>query len=142
MTRNNRIYVNLKRRDPHGIVDPKDKYELEEQIITDLYGYKDPKTGKRVVSLALHNKDAILLGLGGPMGSDIVAFIHDDYVEDHGNGLSTAFGYNDTSLSPIFIAAGSGIKENFRTDRYIREADVAPKAAGLLCVEIPAKFDG
>lgn len=141
-TRSNSIYVNLKGRDPHGIVDPADKYELEERIITDLYGYRDEKTGHRVVTLALHNKDAVLLGLGGPMGSDIVIFLHDDYVEDHGNGLSTAHGHNDTSLSPIFIAAGQGIKENYRTDRYIREVDLAPTAAVLLGVDIPETCEG
>ena len=102
----------------------------------------DETTGHRVVTLALHNKDAILLGLGGPMGSDIVIFLHDDYVEDHGNGLSTAYGHNDTSLSPIFIAAGQGIKENYRTDRYIREVDLAPTAAVLLGVDIPETCEG
>ena len=88
MTRSNSIYINLKGRDPYGIVDPADKYELEEQIITDLYGY------------------------------------------------------NDTSLSPIFLAAGPGIKENYRTDRYIREVDLAPTAAVLLGVDMPADCEG
>ena len=142
MTRSNSIYINLKGRDPYGIVDPGDKYELEEQIITDLYSYKHEKTGKRIVALALHNKDAILLGLGGPMGSDIVFVIHESYVEDHGPGLSTAWGYNDTSLSPIFLAAGQGIKKNYRTDRYIREVDLAPTAAVLLGVDMPEQCEG
>ena len=142
MTRSNSIYINLKGRDPHGIVNPEDKYELEEQIITDLYGYKHPKTGKRIVALALHNKDAVLLGLGGPMGSDIVFAVHESYVEDHGPGLSTAWGHNDTSLSPIFVAAGPGIKENYRTDRYIREVDLAPTAAVLLGVDMPEQCEG
>lgn len=31
------IFINLKGREPHGIVDPADKYELEEKIMTDLY---------------------------------------------------------------------------------------------------------
>ena len=141
-TRSNSIYLNIKGRQPHGIVDPADKYELEEEIITGLYGYKDQKTGKRIVSMALHNKDAVLLGLGGPMGSDIVFFVHDDYCYDHGNGLSTACGHNDTTLSPIFLAAGPGIKQNFRTDRWIREVDVAPTAAVLLGVEIPRECEG
>ena len=142
MTRSNSIYINLKGRDPYGIVDPADKYELEEEIITKLYGYIHPKTGKRIIALALHNKDAVLLGLGGPMGSDIVFVVHESYVEDHGAGLSTAWGYNDTSLSPIFIAAGQGIKEGFTTDRYIREVDVAPTAAVLLGVDFPDKCEG
>lgn len=141
-TRSNSIFINLKGREPHGIVEPADKYELEEQIITDLYSYKDAKTGHRIVSLALHNKDAVLLGQGGPMGADIVFFVHDDYCFDHGNGLSTACGYNDTSLSPIFLAAGPGIKKNYRTTRYIREVDVAPTAAVLLGVDIPAECEG
>ena len=103
MTRSNSIYINVKGRDPHGIVDPADKYELEEQIITDLYGYKHPKTGHRIFDLAVHNKEAVLFGLGGPMGSDIVFFVNENYAEDHGAGLSTATGHNDTSLGPNLL---------------------------------------
>ncbi|MBQ5682891.1 MAG: nucleotide pyrophosphatase, partial [Peptococcaceae bacterium] len=136
------IWINLKGRSEVGIVDPEDKYELEEEIITKLYGYTHPKTGKRVIALALHNKDAVLLGLGGPMGADIVFVVHESYVEDHGAGLSTAYGYQDTSLSPIFLAAGPGIKENFRTTRYVREVDLAPTAAVLLGVDMPADCEG
>ena len=40
------------------------------------------------------------------------------------------------------MAAGPGVKQNFRTDRYIREVDVAPTAAVLLGVEIPAECEG
>lgn len=149
------IYLNIKGRNQHvvkdadgneqiidGIVDPADQYELEEQIITDLYNIKHEKTGKRIFALALHNKDAVLLGLGGPMGADIVFVVHESYVEDHGAGLSTAYGHNDTSLSPIFLAAGKGIKENFRTTRHIREVDLAPTAAVLLGVDMPAECEG
>ena len=69
------VYLNIKGRDKHtladgtvidGIVDPADKYELEEQIMTDLYSLKSPETGHRIVSVALRNKDAVLLGQGGP----------------------------------------------------------------------------
>ena len=142
MTRSNSIYINVKGRDPHGIVDPADKYELEEQIITDLYSYKHPKTGKRIFDLALHNKDAVLIGLGGPMGSDIVFVVNENYAEDHGAGLSTAWGHNDTSLSPIFCAAGPGIKEGYRTPMHIREVDLAPTASVLLGVDFPAQCEG
>lgn len=138
----NSIFINLKGRDRHGIIDPKDKYELEEKIITDLYNYKDEKTGHRVVSLALHNKDAILLGLGGPGGADIVFFVHEDYNYDHGEALSTAEGYANTSTSPIFMAAGPGIKKGFRTERRIREVDVTPTVAVLLGVRMPENAEG
>ena len=141
--RSNSIFINLKGSDRFGIVDPADKYELEEQIITDLYGYRDPKTGKRVISLALHQKDANLLGLGGDYTSgDIIFFVHDDYCVDHGEGLSTATGYADTTLSPIFVAAGPGIKEGFEMKLFPREVDVAPTAAALLGVRFPAQCEG
>ena len=141
-TRTNSIYVNLKGRDRHGIVDPADKYELEEQIITDLYGYKDKLTGKRVVALALHNKDAVLLGVSGELAGDIVMMVHETYNVDHGESLSTACGHNDTSVGPIFVAAGPGVKQGHEIKGWVREVDVAPTAAVLLGVDIPAQAEG
>lgn len=141
-TRANSIYINLKGRDKHGIVDPIDKYELEEQIITDLYGYKDKKTGKRVISIALHNKDAILLGMGGPDAADIIILVHEDYNFDHGESLSTALGHNDTSVGPIFVISGPGVKQGCVINNYVREVDVTPTAAVLLGVDIPAQCEG
>ena len=140
--RSNSIYVNLKGRDRYGIVDPADKYELEEQIITDLYGYRDPKTGHRVISLALHNKDAVLLGVGGEYAADIIFFLHDEYNFDHGESLSTAVGYAGTTTSPIYIIAGPGVKQGYEIKGYVREVDVAPTAAVLLGVDIPAQCEG
>lgn len=141
-TASNSIHINLKGRDRWGIVEPEDKYEVEEEIITALYGYKDKATGKRVVSVALHNKDAILLGMGGQYAADIVILIHEDYNFDHGESLSTACGHNDTSVSPIFLAAGPGIKQGFTIENYVREVDVAPTAAVLLGVDIPKDCEG
>lgn len=141
--RSNSIFINLKGRDRYGIVDPADKYELEEKIITDLYGLKDPVTGNRIISMALHQKDANLLGLGGEYtAGDIIFFVHDDYLTDHGEGLSTATGHADTTLSPIFVACGAGIKEGYRIELFPREVDVAPTAAVLLGVSIPAQCEG
>ena len=139
----NSIFINLKGRDRHGIVDPADKYELEEQIISDLYSYRDPFTNHRVVEFAFHQKDAKLLGLGGPYtGADIVFCVNENYVYDHGESLSTAEGAQDTSTSPIFVAAGAGIKEGFEMQLYPREVDVAPTAAALLGVRFPAQCEG
>lgn len=140
--RSNSIFINLKGRDRFGIVDPADKYELEEKIITDLYGLKDPKTGHRIIALTLHQKDANLLGLGGEYTSgDIIFFVYEDYVRDHGESLSIAEGYADTSVGPIFVAAGAGIKEGYELQLFPREVDVTPTAV-LLGVRIPAQCEG
>ena len=141
-TRMNEIYINLKGKYSTGIVDPEDKYELEEEIMTKLYGLTDKKTGKRIISCALRSKDAIHMGLGGPECGDIIFWTADDYTTQHGGGLSTTIGPNHTSQSPIFVAAGTGIKEGFYTDRVIREIDVAPTVAALLGVRMPAQCEG
>lgn len=140
--RSNYIYVNLKGRDPYGIVSPEEKYSLEEQIISDLYGYRDKATGKRVVGIALRNKDAVILGVNGPECGDIFFTVEEGFNRLHGDGLTTAKGYFNTSVSPVFIAAGKGIKKNYITDRVIRQVDVTPTAAILLGVRMPAQCEG
>ena len=110
--------------------------------MTDLYSYKHEKTGKRVVALALRNKDCVLLGYGGPECGDICYWIAEGYNIDHADGLSTTYGECETSLSPIFVAAGKGIKKGYTTDRWIREIDVAPTMAVLLGAEMPAQCEG
>lgn len=140
--RSNYIYINLRDRDPSGIVDPQEKYDLEEQIISDLYNYRDDRTGKRVVGIALRNKDAILLGTNGPECGDIFFTIEEGFNRLHGDGLTTAEGYFNTSVSPVFIAAGQGIKDNFITDRVIRQVDVTPTIAVLLGTRIPSSCEG
>lgn len=149
--RGTHIYLNVKGRDKHtlpdgtvidGIVDPEDKYELEEEIMTAMYNYKDPKTGHRVITLAVRNKDAAIFGMGGPECGDIIYFIAEGYNYDHAESISTTYGKGDTSVSPIFIAAGPGIKEGYTTDRHIREVDVAPTLAVLGGVRMPRQCEG
>lgn len=140
-SRMNSIYINLKGRWETGIVEPEDKYDLESEIIAKLYSLRDEK-GRAMISLALRNKDAVLLGLGGPECGDIVLFHAEQHLHDHGDSLSTFTGLNHTSVSPIFVAAGKGIKEGFTTSRYIREVDVAPTVATLLGMRMPKECEG
>ena len=138
----NQIWLNVKGRNTYGIVEPEDKYELEEQIMTDLLSYKDKKTGKRVFALALRNKDAMLLGYGGSRAGDIYTANAEGYNFDHTDGLSTTYGVRNTSLSPIFFAAGKGIKKGYKTDRVIRQVDVAPTMCALAGVRLPKHCEG
>ena len=150
MQREGHIYLNIKGRNKHivngeeidGIVDPKDQYELEEEIMTALYGLKSESTGHRIVSVALRNRDAVLLGQGGPEAGDIIAWHAEGYNFDHADCLSTTLGENDTSVSPIFIAAGKGLKKGYKTDRIIRQIDFAPTVAALGGVRMPAQCEG
>lgn len=140
--RGNHIYINLKGKYPEGIVEPEDQYEVEEEVMTKLYGYKDKETGHRIIALALRNRDAVLLGLAGPEAGDIIYFMAEGYNFEHGDSLSTTLGEGDTSVSPIFIAAGKGLKQGFETERYIREVDLAPTVAVLMGVRFPKDCEG
>ena len=151
LQREGHIYLNIKGRNKHtladgtvidGIVDPKDQYELEEKIMTDLYSLKSEETGHRIVSVALRNRDAVLLGQGGPEAGDICCWMSEGYNFDHADCLSTTYGEGDTSVSPIFVAAGKGLKSGFETDRIIRQIDFAPTVAALLGVRMPAQCEG
>ena len=148
--REGHIYLNIKGRDKHivdgveidGIVDPADQYQLEEEIMTSLYKLTSPETGHRIVSVALRNRDAVLLGQGGPEAGDIICWLAEGYNYDHADCLSTTWGEGETSVSPIFIAAGKGLKEGFETDRIIRQVDFAPTVAVLGGVRMPAQCEG
>lgn len=148
--REGHVYLNIKGRDKHivdgveidGIVDPKDQYALEERIMTDLYSLKSVETGNRIVSIALRNRDAVLLGQGGPEAGDICFWMAEGHNFDHGDCLSTTLGEGETSVSPIFIAAGKGLKQGFETDRIIRQIDFAPTVAVLGGVRMPAQCEG
>ena len=149
--REGHLYLNIKGRNKHyledgtvidGIVDPKDQYELEEEIMTKLYELKDPITHKRIVSVALRNREAVLLGQGGPEAGDILVWHAEGYNFDHDDCLSTTWGENDTSVSPIFIGAGKGFKEGFYTDRMIRQIDFAATVAVLGGVRMPHQCEG
>lgn len=141
LSRMGSIYINLKGRWDTGIVEPEDQYALEDEIIAKLYSLRDEK-GRAVVAAALRNKDAVLLGLGGPECGDIVFWGAEQHLWDHGDGLSTVVGLNHTSLSPIFVAAGAGIKAGYKTDRVIREVDVTPTIAAVLGLRMPAQCEG
>ena len=144
------IWINLKGRNKHvqsdgtvveGLIDPEDKYEFEEEIMTKLYELKN-RAGKRYIALALRNKDAVHIGLGGPESGDIVYVLSEMNNQHHGDSLSTAMGEEHTSVSPIFVAAGPGFQSGVYTDRVIRQIDVAPTISALFGVRFPAQCEG
>ena len=86
----NGLYVNLKGRDPDGIVDPEDYEKVQQEIIDALISYVDPETGKRPVSLALTKQDARILGLYGDSIGDVVYALYPWFGGEHGHILPTA----------------------------------------------------
>jgi predicted AlkP superfamily phosphohydrolase/phosphomutase len=64
------IFVNLKGRDPDGIVNPEDYEKVQEEIIDALLSMRDPRTGHRVVEMAIPKREAGTLGVFEQQGFD------------------------------------------------------------------------
>ena len=139
-TRGGQIYINLKGKYPTGIVDPADKYELEREIIDGLYNYR--LNGKRVIAVAMRNKDAMVLGTGGPECGDVLYWLEEGVNRLHGDALPMVEGVYDTSVTPIFIAAGKGLKKGYQSKRIIRQVDMTPTVAHMLGVRMPKQCEG
>ncbi len=74
------VWVNLKGRDPDGIVEPGAEYqEVREQVIQAFYAMRDPETGQCPVALALRKEDAVFLGQWGNTVGDIVFYLTPGY---------------------------------------------------------------
>ena len=162
------IYVNLKGRDPDGIVAPGEEYEsVRDQIINAFHAVRDPKTGKCPFTLALRKEDAAILGLHGDRVGDVVFALADGYhpvthpVMGEGGGPTpdlqvTSYlcksgihgwqlpttSYGIGSMGCLLVMAGGGIKEGARCKPPVHLVDLAPTlahAAGLPC---PAQAEG
>jgi len=90
----------------------------------------------------MRNKDAVLLGLTGERCGDIIYFLEEGFNRLHGDALSTTEGYFGTSVSPLFVAAGAGVKAGYKMDRMIKQVDLAPTIAAIMGVRQPANTDG
>ena len=136
------VYVNLKGRDPHGIVEPGDEYErIRDQIIRILYDYTDPDTGLKPIALALKKEDARLLGLYGPGVGDVVYAIRPEFTDEHGSQLPTAR-LGDGSQYAILAMGGPGIKKGFTLERTCWLVDVVPTICSMMGWPVPRHTEG
>jgi len=85
----------------------------------------------------------LLLGYGGPECGDICYWTAEGInAGPHADSLSTTIGYADTSVSPLFAAAGPGVKQGHIIQRHLRSVDVAPTLAVLLGMPFPEQCEG
>jgi predicted AlkP superfamily phosphohydrolase/phosphomutase len=140
--RSSYVYVNLKGRDPHGIVEPGEEYErVRDGIIAAFYDYTDPATGKKPFTLALRKEDARVLGLHGDRIGDVVFAMGNDWGGQHGNFLPTAeFGLGQ--VKGLLIMAGPGVKQGVRLERTVWLTDLVPTICYLAELPIPKDTEG
>ena len=135
------IYINLKGRDPGGIVEQADYEKVQQQIIDALYAYVDPVTGKRPVALALSKKDARILGLHGEAVGDVVYAIYPEFGGQHGPQLQTAE-WGIGKLRALLAFSGPGIKKGYNLDRTSGLTDVVPTICHMMSWPVPEQTEG
>jgi predicted AlkP superfamily phosphohydrolase/phosphomutase len=136
------VNVNLKGRDPEGIVEPADYPKVQQEIIDALLTYVDPETGKRPVSLALAKSDARLLGLHGDGVGDVIYAVYPWFgIAQHGPYLQTAE-YGIGKMGVLAAAMGPGIKENQQLERTMYLADIVPTICYLMNWPVPSDAEG
>ena len=135
------VYVNLKGRDPGGIVKPEDYEAVCDEIIRALYDHTDPRTGTKPVALALRKRDARIIGLYGDFVGDVVYGIRADAAGEHGRQLTTGdYGVGD--MRGLFIMAGPGVKKGLELERTVWITDIVPTVCYLTGFPVPAQAEG
>ncbi|MFH1059276.1 MAG: alkaline phosphatase family protein [Pseudomonadota bacterium] len=135
------VYVNLKGRDPEGIVEPEDYEKVQREICDALLSYVDPVSGKRPVALALAKKDARILGLYGDRVGDVVYALYPEFGGQHGHMLPTAE-FGPGKLRSLLIMNGPNINKNFTLERNCWLWDLVPTICYLTGIPVPSTCEG
>ncbi|TET08844.1 hypothetical protein E3J84_05815, partial [Candidatus Aerophobetes bacterium] len=136
------VYVNLKGRDPKGIVEPGEEYEkVRDKIIEAFYDYVDPKTGKRPFSLVLPREDARVIGLYGDRVGDIVYALRAEFGHEHGQQLSTAR-IGKGSNESLLVMKGPNVKRGIKLNEMVGLQDVVPTICDLMNIPFPKGCQG
>jgi predicted AlkP superfamily phosphohydrolase/phosphomutase len=135
------IYINLKGRDPEGVVEPLDYEKVQRQVIAALYSWVDPDTGNRPVSLALTKTDARILGLYGDRVGDVIYALYTDSGNQHGQQLSAAES-TVGKLKSLLVLCGPGARKGLRLQRTCWLTDIVPTICYLCRWPLPAETEG
>lgn len=152
-------YVNLKGREPHGIVSPGVEYgAVRNEVLRVIEGVRDSASGDYVFELVLKKENAEFLGLHGPRVGDVVFFQKAELskpgppvVRKPDEAFRGAANHHPFLHSPRFdlgsmravtIFSGPGIRKGVEGTRPINLVDIAPTVAHALGMPTPAQTEG
>jgi len=143
------IHINLRGREPHGIVEPGAAYEsLRTEIINALIDLRDPDNDERVIE-SVHRREEIyqgplidelpdiLFSMRGRTYSPVEDLTPKVIITD----LPPQSGGGGHQPEGIILAAGAGIKQNARIEGA-KLVDIVPTALYFLGLPIPEDMDG
>jgi predicted AlkP superfamily phosphohydrolase/phosphomutase len=143
------VNINLRGREPQGIVEPGQEYEqLRDKVIRKLRSLKDPQTGEMVMSEVYRNNE-IYWGPKLNKVPDIIGVPNPRYYV-HSSLFSTSIfsdcsprnpGQHWAQLNGILIASGPDIKAGEKIEGA-RLIDVAPTVLHMMGLPVPKDMDG
>lgn len=149
------ISINLKGRNPQGIVEPGKDYEiLREEIIGELSRLKYPQSGEKVFK-KVYNKEALNLKRAFDIAPDIL-FECEEYfqadpdidLKDENPGIFKSFGKERFKFGTgihrkngIFVAKGKNIKNNFKINE-VKIINIVPTILYMMGLPVPQDVDG
>lgn len=138
-------WVNLKGREPYGIVEPGADYErARADLIAALQSLKHPRTGEQLVT-HLWRKEDVLSGPHLPEAPDVFFFVGNGRI---GRDLGLAgplvkpmtYATGVHTMDGVIVACGPGIRAGAEVNAQI--TDVAPTALYAMGLPIPAHMEG
>ncbi|RLI19642.1 hypothetical protein DRO54_08130 [Candidatus Bathyarchaeota archaeon] len=142
------IYINLKGRDPHGIVNPGEEYEkLRDTLIYMLKKYRDPETKQPVIK-EVYRKEEVYSGPFLEEFPDLILVPNSGYMtfEEYEFGSYTVLTYAEAvsathKSNGIILMRGPQIKKGLKLNEA-EIVDVAPTVLYLFGIPIPSYMDG
>jgi predicted AlkP superfamily phosphohydrolase/phosphomutase len=143
------IYVNLKGREAHGIVEPGKEYEeVLEGLTQALLSIKEPGTDQPLIG-EIHRGRDVYSGPFADRGPDLIFFPKNWEYNSAGKlefntrrwlvPAKNRTGHH--RMDGIFFAAGPGIRQGFEVSGA-SILDIAPTALALLRLPVPEEMDG
>lgn len=156
MALGNSIYLNVRGRDPEGIVDPAEVSTLILRIIDGLTALVDPRTGEFPVRVAGPKDHFSSLGANGLGMGDCIFFLASGYQARNDSGPVFSLtepwreftsGHDhfwplDSRIHTALYAAGPRIVPNTNTSPLASIIDVAPTIADLMGIDAPFHSQG
>ncbi len=139
------VYVNLKDREPDGIVEPADYERVVQRTITALLG-ATAESGETPVAFAVRRAEAGFVGLGGERVGDVVYGIRGGRIGGHIGGVHACqipTAVSETGdIRSLCILAGPRFVRNLAYPGPAWLWDLAPTLAHALSYPLPAQSEG
>lgn len=143
------IHINIKGREPHGIVTPEEYEKIRKEIMQRLYELRDPETEVQVVEKAFR-KEEIYSNINFDSRSfpDIIIKFKDEskYITTESMAIRETVFYPSNwsgahTSRGIFLAYGPGIKKGCNI-KGAKIYDITPTILFMLGVPVPRDIDG